>query len=135
MTASVSTARAAEDFLVDYVARHGDEREEVRAADCFRAAEDAGFSRDAIRKARHRNDHRIGTRLTSRRDGDDVSGDTHWFPRFDPSLLGDSTAVECAKRVADELAAQVAEVLPLLNAEQRDRLIGLLRPVRKAAIG
>lgn len=121
MTASVSTARAAEDFLVDYVARHGDERGEVRAAECIRAAEEAGFSHDAVTKARHRNEHRIGTRRTSRRDGDDVSGDTHWFPYFDRDLLANSAAVE------SDLAERITAARPVLNAGQRERLINLLR--------
>lgn len=121
MTAVVSTARAAEDFIVAYVACHGDEREEVRAADCIRAAEADGFPKSAVIKARHRIAHRIGTRRTSRRDGDDVSGEQHWFPYFDPNLLGDSTAVE------SDLAERIATARPVLNAGQRERLISLLR--------
>lgn len=121
MTTATSTARAAEDFITDYVARHCDEHGEVRAADCIRAAEDAGFPRAAITKSRNRIAHRIGTRRTSRRDGDDVSGDQHWFPYFDPDLLADSTHVE------SDLAQRITAARPLLNAGQRERLINLLR--------
>ena len=123
MSSTVGTVRDIEGFIVEYVVRNGDELEEVRADECITAAIWAGYSEAAVIKARHRIRHRIGSRRAARHEG----GGTRWYPLFNLRLLGDSTPSECAETIANQLVAQIADVLPLLNTEQRDRLIAQLR--------
>jgi hypothetical protein len=119
--------RAVEDFIVNYVVQNcDDERNEVRADECIRAAAWEGYTEAAVIKARHRIRHRIGSRKASRR-WDDRSDGNIWYPLFDLRLLGDSKPAECAKRIADDLEEQIAAVRALLTTDQRDRLIDVLR--------
>lgn len=75
-----------ENFLIDFVAANADERGEVAARDCIRAAEAAGIPESALTKARFINRDLIGSRKAGRRDG------WVWYPIT--ALYQDSSRAE-----------------------------------------
>ncbi|UUO01697.1 hypothetical protein M4D79_25560 [Mycolicibacterium novocastrense] len=105
MSITVSTPKAAAEFILRYVREHADERGEVLAREVITAGEDAGFTESAITKARCMIGSKVGRRKIGRRGG------WAWYSLQPPAeyLLQDSTDTDDGTESSRDLQGSSAK--------------------------